>query len=192
MTIDGQIRILERFNEKVDRLRQGGFAEESAGGGAILEWRKGEGWDSIHVGAASKTVEATVLTLRFFLVSNEDTSLRKMAELYPKLNIEPRLSRRFCKIRDQVNSYLDSPSNLAISDDGPMTHDEIFKVFINGDLAHANDAKAEAIYRSISQTPMFPAFEADFTQTVQLFMSALNEMQRLNCEALDQLRCGSS
>ena len=192
MSIDDQIRILERFNEKVDRLRQGGFTEESAGGGAILEWRKGEGWNSIHVGAASKTVEATVLTLRFFVVSNEDTSLRKMAELYPKLNIEPRLSTRFCKIRDQVNSYLDAPSNLSISEEGPMTHGDIFDVFINGDLAHANNAEAEATYRSLRVTPLFPAFQADFTQTIQLFMSALNEMQRINCEALDQLRCGRS
>ena len=44
-TIADQIRILERFNEKVDRLELRGFVEESQGGGAIVEWRKGRGWD---------------------------------------------------------------------------------------------------------------------------------------------------
>ena len=50
ITVDDQIRILERFNEKVDRLKQRGFAEESRGGGAIVRWEKGQGWDGIHVG----------------------------------------------------------------------------------------------------------------------------------------------
>ena len=104
MTIADQIRILERFNEKVDRLRQRGFAEESKGGGAIVEWRKGSGWDGFHIGPSEKAVEATVLTLRFFLQNNESTSLAKVDKLYPNLNIEPQLSTQFCDIREQINS----------------------------------------------------------------------------------------
>ena len=188
MTIDDQIRILERFNEKVDRLRQRGFAEESRGGGAIVEWRKELGWDGFHIGPSEKTVEATALTLRFFILNRESTSLLNMAKLYSNLNIDRQLSTQFCEIRNQVNSYLDTPSNLAISEEGPMTHQEILNLFINGDLAHANNGTTEANYRSICQTAFFPLFQDDFTKTVQLFMSALNEIQQINYVALDQLR----
>ena len=188
MTIDDQIRILERFIEKVDRLNQRGFAEESKGGGAIVQWRKGLGWDGIHIGPSEKTVEATILTLRFFILDNESTSLKNMVQLYLDLNIEPRLSTEFCQIRDQVNSYLDTPSHLSISEVGPMTHREIFDLFIHGDLAHSNNAMTEANYQSISQTAFFPLFQDDFAKTVQLLLSALNEMQQINYVALDLLR----
>ena len=159
MTIDDQIRILERFIEKVDRLNQRGFAEESKGGGAIVQWRKGLGWDGIHIGPSEKTVEATILTLRFFILDNESTSLKNMVQLYLDLNIEPRLSTEFCQIRDQVNSYLDTPSHLSISEVGPMTHREIFDLFIHGDLAHSNNAMTEANYQSISSPRSFPCFK---------------------------------
>ena len=188
MTIDDQIRILERFIEKVDRLNQRGFAEESKGGGAIVQWRKGLGWDGIHIGPSEKTVEATILTLRFFILDNESTSLKNMVQLYLDTNIEPRLSTEFCQIRDQVNSYLDTPSHLSISEVGPMTHREIFDLFIHGDLAHSNNAMTEANYQSISQTAFFPLFQDDFAKTVQLLLSALNEMQQINYVALDLLR----
>ena len=192
MTIDDQIRVLERFNEKVDRLKQRGFAEESRGGGAIVEWREELGWEGFHIGPSDKTVEATALTLRFFILNNESTSLLNMAKLYSNLNIEPQLSTQFCEIREQLNSYLDAPSNLAISEEGPMPHREIFDLFINGDLAHANSGTTEANYRAICQTDFFPLFQDDFTKTVLLLMSALNEIQQINCVALDQLRRGGT
>ena len=192
MTIDDQVRILERFNEKVDRLKQRGFAEETKGGGAIVEWRKGQGWDGFHIGPSEKTVEATVLTLRFFIQDGESTSLSNMDKLYSGLNLEPQLYAHFCEVRDQVNSYLDAPSNLSISEEGPLTHRQILTLFIYGDLAHANNATTEANYRSISQTAFFPLFQDDFTTTVQLLMSALTEMQEVNYLALDQLRYGGT
>lgn len=190
MKIDDQIRVFERFNEKVDRLNQRGFAEESEGSGSIVEWRRGQGWDGIHVGPSAKTVEATVLTLRFFLIDNESTSLSNMEDLYSDLNIGPDLARRFRDVRSQVNAYLDSLSNLSISEEGPMTHRQILYLFIYGDLAHANDVTKEANFRSVRQTGFFPLFQADFTQTVQVILSVLNEIQQINREALVQLRSG--
>lgn len=188
MIVDNQIRVLERFNEKVDRLRQRGFADESKGGGAIVEWKRGIGWDGFHIGPSEKTVEATVLTLRFFIQDNESTSLSNMNRLYSELNIEPKLSAQFCEIRDQINAYLDSPSNLSISEEGMMTHRQILELFIYGDLAHSKDATIEANYRSISRTAFFPLFQDDFTKTLLLLLSGLHEIQMINNAALDQLR----
>ena len=183
-----KLESLSDSTRRVDRLNQRGFVEESKGGGAIVNWQKGLGWDGIHIGPSEKTVEATILTLRFFIQKNESTFLPKMAKLYLDLNIEPRLSTQFCEVSDQVNSYLDTPSNLSISEVAPMTHRQILNLFINGDLAHANNEMTEANYRSICQTAFFPLFRDDFAKTVQLLMSALNVMQQINYVALDQLR----
>ena len=81
-----------------------------------------------------------------------------MEKLCFNLNVEPKLSTEFCEIRDQVNSYLDTPSNLSISDAGPMTHRQILDLFMYGDLAHANDVTTVANYRSICQTAFFTFF----------------------------------
>ena len=171
---------------------QRGFAEESKGGGAIVEWWRGRGWDHIHIGPSERTVEASVLTLRFFIQDNESTSLSNVAKLYSNSDIESQLVARFREIRDQLNFYLDYSSNLSISEEGPMTQREIFELFIYGDLAHANNTATECNYRSIRQTAFFPLFQDDFTKTVQLFMSALTEMQRINYLALDQLCRGGT
>ena len=192
ITVEDQIRILERFNEKMDRLRERGFAEESRGGGAIVRWEKGRGWDGIHVGPSEKTVEATILTLRFFIQNNESTALSNIAKMYADANIEAEISAQLFEIRDSLNSYLDAPSNLSISEEGPMTHRDILDLFIYGDLAHANNTTTEANYRAIRQTAFFPLFQDDFTKTVQLLMSALIEVQQINCAAIDQLRCGAT
>ena len=124
------------------------------------------------------------------MLSNESTSLTNMQTLYSDLNVEPRLISKFTEIRDQLSCYLDSESNLSISEDGPMIHRDIFDLFVNGDLAHANNATTEANYRAIRETPMFPIFQLDFTLTVQTIMSALSEMQQVNCVAIEQLRRG--
>ena len=124
------------------------------------------------------------------MLKNESTSLSKMQTLYSDLNVEPRLVSKFTEIREQLNCYLDSESNLSISEDGPMTRREIFDLFVNGDLAHANNATTEANYRAIRETPMFPVFQSDFTLTVQIIMSALSEMQQVNCVVIEQMRLG--
>ena len=190
MTIDDYIRTLERFNEKVDRLGQRGFTEESRGGGAIVRWEKGRGWDGIHVGPSEKTVEATILTLRFFIQNNESTALSNIAKLYADANIEAEISAHLFEIRDALNSYLDAPSNLSISEEGPMSHRDILYLFIYGDLAHANNSTIEANFRDISSTAFFPLFQEDFSQSVRVLVSALHEIQQLNVIALDRLGSG--
>ena len=190
LTIDDQIRILERFNEKVDRLGQRGFSEESRGGGAIVRWDKGKGWDGIHVGPSEKTVEATILTLRFFIQNNESTALSNIAKLYADADIEAEISSRLFEIRDALNSYLDAPSNLSISEEGPMSHRDILDLFIYGDLAHANNSTIEDNFRDISSTAFFPLFQADFNQSVRVLVSALSEIQQVNVVAVERLRVG--
>ena len=157
-----------------------------------MEWDKEQGWDGIHVGPSEKTVEATVLTLRFFIQDNESTSLSNMAKLYSDLDIDRSIPTKFFEVKDLINSYLDAPSNLSISEAGPMTHREILDLFIYGDLAHASNMTKEDEYQSVSQTPLFPLFQDDFTKTVQLLISALNETKQINCLALKRLHGGGT
>lgn len=181
-----QLRVLERFNEKVEKLDRLRFLHDPAQVGAIVEWRKGVGWDRVHVGPEEESIDAAVLSLRFFLQNNEPTSLCNMAVLYPVLGVSAALVTDFRQLRQELNQYLDSPSNLAISDDRQMTYREILELFLWGSLSHAN-SHHEATFRAVSQTPFFPLFQADFVATVRNFIRALGLMRDVNKRALAEL-----
>lgn len=106
MASQNQIRVLERFNEKVDKLERLRFLEEAARGGAIVEWRRAVGWDAVHVGPKEESLDAVVLTLRFFLQNNEPTSLFKMASLYTTLGVGAATVDAFLQLRQQITITL--------------------------------------------------------------------------------------
>lgn len=184
MASQDQIRVLERFNEKVEKLERIRFLEDAAQGGAIVEWRRGIGWDGIHVGPKEVSFDSVALTLRFFLQNNEPTSLFKMANLYQGLRVSGAIVDEFIQLRQQINNYLDSPSNMAISDKRKMTHGEIMEMFLWGDLAHSNQ---EATFKAVSQTPFFPIFQADFVETLRCVIRVLREIRNVNNKAIAEL-----
>jgi hypothetical protein len=109
-----------------------------------------------------------------------------MAALYPVLGVSAGLVQEFQDRRQSVNAYLDTPSNLAISDVGPMTYRDILELFLWGDLSHAN-AVHEATFRAVSQTPFFPLFQMAFIDTVRNIIQKLRVMRDVNTRALAEL-----
>ena len=188
MTRQEQTKILERFNSKVDKLDQCDFIKDAKGGGALVSYQSGKGWDGIHIGPSGITNDATVLTLRFFLQDNESISLHNMAVLYQKLCVSARLVNEFLNIRQEINNYLNASSGLfSASNNGQMTRRDILGMFIYGSQAHMNKNKV-AVYESLSQDIFFPLFEADFTKTVAFIILNLKKLQQINLEALNELR----
>jgi hypothetical protein len=181
-----QIRILERFNEKVARLERLRL-HEAGQTGAIVEWKKEIGWEGVHVGPPDESVEAVVLSLRFFLQNNEPTSLFNMNSLYQTLGVSPVLVAEFQDVRNTLNALLDRPTPLSIEENSHLTHRDIFEMFLWGDLSHANK-EHEDRYQAISKTPFFPLFQSVFISVVRDFIQALRVIRNINRSALDELR----
>ena len=137
------VEVLQLFNEMVTKLQSLGFSERFSrdGAHAIVEWRRGKGWDSVFVGPADDSVAAVVLTLRFFIQDNEPTSIRRVADLYQTEVKDSNLVKQFLDLRTELNTYLDSETNLGIEEERNLTRREIFDFFMYGDLAHANEGK---------------------------------------------------
>jgi hypothetical protein len=186
MASQDHIRVLKRFNEKVERLERLPFLKDASQGGAIVEWTRGIGWDGIYVGPKEESLGSVALTLRFFIQNNEPTSLFNMGNLYQGLEIDVAIVDEFFGFRQQINTYLDSPSNFAISDERKLTHRDIMEIFVYGDLAHANK-DCEATFKSVSQTSFFPLFQADFTRTLGYIIKILIEIRHVNKKAIAEL-----
>ena len=149
-----------------------------------MHWEKGVGWDGVYIGPEEEPIAAVALLLRFFVQNNESTSLQNMAEAYSALGVHADLAREFVRLRQEVNDGLAQRSNFAI-DVETMTYREIFHVFMWGDLAHSGQ---EATYRAIADSPLYPAFRAEFVSILRWLIRMLLDMREVNKRALAELQ----
>jgi hypothetical protein len=145
---------LEFYNEKAEKLLNLSFTESVSKRKTRLSISATRNSDGILVstserkGPPSESIDAFVLTFRFFIQNNEKCSIGKMAELYSSSNIEMNFKEEFLEIRTLTNDFLDTVPDLHIAiDDRLMTRREIVEMVIYGDLSHANDKK-RAIHQS--------------------------------------------
>jgi len=105
------IRALELFNEKADRLKNLSFVRslESKESGWTLTLDEG-GASASRYGPDNESVEAFVLTIRFFVQDNEPSSIRNMAKMYERLHagelIPKELLENVNDARDKLRRYL--------------------------------------------------------------------------------------
>jgi len=113
------VQTLELFNEKASRVLDVLMSNEDfKKPGALVLFDDESGWDSVHVGPDDTTIEAAVLSLRFFCQDNEPTSLRRLAMLYSEIGGDH--ATRFDYVRSKLNRLLDSHTNICIVDGGPI------------------------------------------------------------------------
>jgi hypothetical protein len=189
MTIDEAVDILEYFEEKAAHL-QGLTATHQAmkNFGAVVSWKKDQGWDSVFAGPEGEPIEAFVLTLRFFTINNEPISLHNMRNLYEKMSLSPEVVSQFKGQCNQLNEFLDSETGLSIEEERAMTYREVFSLFLNGSLAHGNDPRRRQTFREIRAGSFFPLFQAHFVESVRAFIVAMHFLRKINQQALGELR----
>lgn len=179
---------LELFNEKVDVLESSRYLQElrKEPRSAIVQWEREKGWDSVFVGPKEESVRAFILTLRFFMQNNESISIHNMAQLYGNDQTLRKFNNKFSTIRNNLNSFLDSSTNLAIEENQSLTYREILEIFVYGNYAHANERKRK-IFKDISSTPFFPIFQVDLNLSIINFLGPLQDIKDLNESVLSKL-----
>ena len=180
------VKTLELFNEKADQLLSSEFFKQASGGGSIVEFNRESGWDAIHVGPDDESTRALVLTLRLFMQDNDRISLRHMAALYGSLPVSAPVKQEFDAHRSQLNALLDSPSHLAISDDGALTYREILSIFVYGEYAHVN-RRYRPTYEDLRTTAFFPLFQNCLVDAIVAFARSISAIRKTNRRALAEL-----
>jgi hypothetical protein len=103
-------------------------------------------------GPPAESVEAFILTLRFFVQNNESISIQRTALLIEGLRVSEELKTRVRDGRTAFNAFLDTGCPIQIDGQCP-TNREVFEVFVYGTLAHANPPKKQ-VYDSWSRNPI--------------------------------------
>lgn len=183
------------FNEKAQKLQSSSFVRDLQSPNAGIQI-KGIRLDdgsflinSKRQGPSAESIEAFVLTFRFFIQDNESSSLRNIASIYQEIDFENDLKGRFESARNAINQLLASPNDLNFSYNNRIpTNRQIMEVFVYGGLAHA-DPKKSATFKEWMAIPIAAKlFEACFTLILGNILNAIAFISKVNEEAIEQLK----
>lgn len=187
------IKSLELFNEKAKKLSRLSFPEtifKYNSGVSIKISKRDDGlYDLIQErrGPLEEAIDAFVLTIRFFIQDNELISFRRLAEIYDMAPIEKKLKEEFISLRNQINTYLDSNSAIAITiNEETLNHKKILDIVIYGGLSHANTEKKRK-YDFWMKSPLKAIIENDFVCSITILFEAIKSICDLNKITIEKL-----
>lgn len=141
-----EIEALKLFNEKASKLESYSFLKsiQQSGSGIKLDWKKDQGASISRKGPNEESIDASILTIRFFIQDNEKCSIRNISKIYEKLEDEIDLKKYFIGSRDNLNNFLALATYIDIGGK-KIIRREVLDVFIYGGLSHANLQKKKDI-----------------------------------------------
>jgi hypothetical protein len=188
MATKRELEVVRLFIEKSHRLLGSTFLKEAQGGmGWTLTAKANESVSVQHRGPRWESVEAFVLTFRFFIQDNEPISIRKMVDVFSSDIATPGERSAFYKIREDVNRYLDRDSMFKFG--GKFaTNREVMDVFIYGGMSHAKPGKKEKFDLWMRNSILGPAITSEFTTVLTTLLTAIEAIQRI-CVRLLYRQC---
>jgi hypothetical protein len=164
------IRVLEIFNEKVERLDRYSFTRHLRENSVGFTF----GGDAEHGytfqlnGPSEESVDAFALTLRMFLQNNDLCSIQRIDSLYERLSVSEVLRKQFADARAELNRFLDGPSQVILQNER-LSNRVILETFLYGLLAHTSPDKRKKI-DSWAKDPM------RFQILYMVFLGVLTEL----------------
>lgn len=147
-----------------------------------------ENLKSIKIGSLIievESIESIVLSLRFFIQDNEESSLCRLKLAYDHLNIEFWYKSEFYSMRNRLNKHLDEKESMVANRN--QTRREVMNIFIFGQYAHANK-KYELIIEDWNKNVMvIGQMQTIFHLTLIELVMALQIIKVLNYEVISTL-----
>jgi hypothetical protein len=141
-------------------------------------------------GPESESIDAFVLTYRFFIQNNEKISFYNMSRIYDKTGITQDKKNAFKSIRETINNFLDSNSWGSI-DGKTYTYREIQDIFIYGGLSHATEIPKRIFDSWKRDQLLFKILENEFVWVLVNILPAIQAIARLNLSVLKEIEYGA-
>ena len=194
------LHALRLFNEKADKLKELSFTEWVASEPTryTLEFKPGGGITGKRHGPDAESVDAFVLTFRFFVSDREPSSFRRMARMYEELGkaslVSDPIVNAFLGTRTNMNQWLDRviPVGFFHGDKANtkgVTRREVFEVFMWGALAHSSPKEKAQYEEWRREYPAeLPRFQYEFDSILKQYFQAISHAQNLNERAIVELQ----
>jgi hypothetical protein len=191
--VDNALWGIRLFSEKVDKLRRLTFTQTiiNEPSGFHLHYHHETGVAAERHGPAEESIDAFVLTLRFFIQNNEPCSLRNMTKHVDALHAAGLISDvtrdKWNEAREAINALLDAKTHITetwqkdgtIGKEETYTRRRIMDVFVYGGFAHASREK-KLLFDSWRAKPLFyPMVENEFVHVIGTLVYTLAEVKLL-------------
>ena len=182
------IKSLRLFNEKADKLMSLGFTKKIFGekSGFTLSAKKDGPVVFQRHGPEGESIDAFVLTYRFFIQDNEKISFHNMSKIYDEREITQDKKNTFKNIRENINNFLNSNSIVK-----KYTNREIQDIFIYGGLSHANETQKRIFDSWKKDQLIFEILENEFVWVLVNILNAIQAIARLNLNVLKEIEYGT-
>jgi len=143
MTYESGLPTLKLFISKVQKLEESSFLSS-----LMNEFRLGfkfESGKAIKVSSfrpQQESIDAFVLTLRFFIQKNEPIAIKNLKTIFNSQLVTKKEKNRYELLRAELKNFWASSSKIVIRGDEPTNWD-IFDTVIFGELSHSNKVKRE-------------------------------------------------
>jgi hypothetical protein len=188
---------LELFVDKARELADCGYVkwlQSNRGTSLQISGEKGDSPATKHTRPDRDATQALVLTFRFFIQKKEHSSFQWLANnVLNDSGVSDHWKRRFTKVHDELNAWLDSPSSLneqyeaesetrglPAMEEHQFTKREIMNVFIYGDFAHADQAARTTFKRWKASPTWFDMAQFEFDFVLIGALPAIWYVARLN------------
>lgn len=189
MTQNKDVEALKLFNEKAKKLERLSFTKKilTQPSGVKIDFKKETGVKVKRRGPEENSIDAFVLTLRFFVQDNEICSFRNMAKIYEGLPISTDKKKSFNKIRNFVNTFLNKDSPFVFGK-RKLKNRQIFETFMYGGLAHANKEKKKEHEKWVSDPYLEPLLTNEFVWIMAEILKAIFHAEKVNEQVIKELR----
>lgn len=184
-------KALRLFNEKAEKLTRLSFMAKLThpDSGVTISFQHHEGGGTMtqeRRGPDEEAIDAFVLTFRYFIQDNEQTSFRNMEQHYLAAPIDPALQQKFVDLRKEINKYLDTKLNINYNNE-ELTRRRVMDVCVYGGFSHANEDKRR-LYKTWMNDPFMGKWiENEFVNTLGNIHYAITIIKSLNDQALQYL-----
>lgn len=192
MKFENEIKLLKLFNEKSLKLEKLYLLKNVKKIGFTVTTRNkvNGGTDkSKRYGPNSKSIDAFVLTLRFFIRDRDDISIKKISELYQLLPLSEHLRTKIADIKIKEEQYLTAPISYTL-DQYTFTRSDALNIILFGSLAHARSSdKERQQYEAIeNNTIVYEVIYNSFTHTLLFLLKIIKSIKELNDIAILELQ----
>jgi hypothetical protein len=179
--IDDHRERLRLFNELAEKLLGTSFVQN--GTKLTITFEEGKPLAVDLGGMDDESVDAFVLTVRFFIQDGDRISFRTIAEIYEDPSLPAKLAEHFRAQRDKLNAYLDAPSPTTVN--VPRSRREVLDIFVYGGLAHANADKRRVFKEWRDHPVAWPLMQNEFAGSLYLLAECVSHVRALNLALLD-------
>jgi hypothetical protein len=186
------VEALKLFNEKAEKLAELSFTEFAIARGTSFTVSASQGQPVTVdvVGPAAESIDAFVLTVRFFIQDKDHSSLRNLAAIYDGVPMSHELKEAFAGARQRFNGYLDQPAGVEVHGEA-LTRRRIVDVFVYGGLAHAEPEKKTIFDNWMSLPIMAEVLRHKFLGTLMEFIGLTAFIHDLNLRTIAEIENGA-